>query len=568
MFRTKSLFISGGFIAGLFLLGTSSSHAGLATGLEAYYQFNGNGLDSSGNGLNLTLAGSPSFGPGLFGQALSLDNNPSQYAILSADPTAFNFGSNDFTIQVWVNFNTFGSDIQTLIEKFTGAGGPGWSLTAINNSLQFYADGLPAVNSSAVSITTGTWNQIVVARQGTTLDIYLNDSLVASDSSYVGAITTSSLPLLIGNRNSEDGRNYDVNGSLDEIALWNRALSTSEIASLWNNGAGAMINVSSVPEPSTLMLAAAALVLLGVRGVFVSCFPRKVKIHKRAGSNPAMTQCNATPRVTMAQGLAPFRCLPVMAILILVSIASQAKADFLVAGFGSNNVVSYNQTTGASNGAFVTSGSGGLSGPVGMTFGPDGDLYVTGINNSSVLRYNDLTGAFLGDFTTGPSLSGAVGLTFHDANLFVASQATNTVQEFNGTTGAFIPTFVTSGSGGLDGLNRIAFGPDRNVYASSGGTNSLLEYNETTCAFLKMFASCNGLSTPNGLPFGSDGALYVANSGGGDIERFNATTGVFEGVFVTASSGGLSQPTDMVFGPDGNLYVSGFGNNAVWVPVW
>jgi hypothetical protein len=92
MFRTKSLFIFAGIVTGFLFPGTSVSHAGLATGLEAYYQFNGNGLDSSGNGLNLNVVGNPSFGPGLFGQALSLDNNPSHYAILSADPTAFNFG--------------------------------------------------------------------------------------------------------------------------------------------------------------------------------------------------------------------------------------------------------------------------------------------------------------------------------------------------------------------------------------------------------------------------------------------------------------------------------------------
>ena len=132
------------------------------------------------------------------------------------------------------------------------------------------------MNSSAVSITTGTWNQIIVERDGTTLGIYLDGSLVVSDSSYIGSMTSSSLPLLIGNRNSEDGRNYDVNGQMDEIAIWNRALSSSEIASLWNNGAGQLIPAASVPEPSSLTLAAIAFVVAAGRGWFMF-FPRRQK---------------------------------------------------------------------------------------------------------------------------------------------------------------------------------------------------------------------------------------------------------------------------------------------------
>ena len=116
----------------LVVAGSATAHAGLATGLDAYYHLDGNGLDSSGNGLDLTLVGNPSFGPGLIGQALSLHGDNSQSATRPGDDSVFNFGANDFSIQAWVNFNSFGSSIQTLIEKFNGPNGPGWtSLTSI-----------------------------------------------------------------------------------------------------------------------------------------------------------------------------------------------------------------------------------------------------------------------------------------------------------------------------------------------------------------------------------------------------------------------------------------------------
>ena len=90
--------------------------------------------------------------------------------------------------------------------------------------IQFYANnGSLAVNSPGVSIQTGTWNQVIVERSGNTLSIYLDDSLLVSDSSYVGSILPSTNPLLIGKRDDASGQVLPLDGSLDEIAIWNRA---------------------------------------------------------------------------------------------------------------------------------------------------------------------------------------------------------------------------------------------------------------------------------------------------------------------------------------------------------
>ena len=68
-----------------------------------------------------------------------------------------------------------------------------------------------------------------------------------------------------------------------------------------------------------------------------------------------------------------------------------------VVSWGTNSVLSYNGTTGAFIGTFVSSGSGGLSSPEGLTFGPDGNLYVSSYSSNSVLRYSGANGAFLGN---------------------------------------------------------------------------------------------------------------------------------------------------------------------------
>ena len=63
-------------------------------------------------------------------------------------------------------------------------------------------------------------------------------------------------------------------------------------------------------------------------------------------------------------------------------------------------------------GVFVAAGSGGLSGPVGLTFGPDVNLYVTSFASNQVLKYDGRTGAFLSVFVSA-GLNGPYALTFY-----------------------------------------------------------------------------------------------------------------------------------------------------------
>jgi hypothetical protein len=105
----------------------------LQQGLIGYWPFNGNGTDQSGNGRDLGLAGGVGFAQGLFGQALDLHDNGKQYAARPSDDSVYDFGSSDFTVQVWVNFNTTTGREQTLIEKWVGAAGPGWTLTKLSD---------------------------------------------------------------------------------------------------------------------------------------------------------------------------------------------------------------------------------------------------------------------------------------------------------------------------------------------------------------------------------------------------------------------------------------------------
>jgi|GEM_PF-2558794 len=84
--------------------------------------------------------------------------------------------------------------------------------------------------------------------------------------------------------------------------------------------------------------------------------------------------------------------------------------SLFVASFYPDEVREFDATTGAFVQTFVTSGAGGLSGPRGLAFGPDGDLYVTSQNDDSVKRYDGASGSFVESFV--PSASGGLDAPF------------------------------------------------------------------------------------------------------------------------------------------------------------
>src|SRR5262249_53845998 len=137
-------------------------------------------------------------------------------------------------------------------------------------------------------------------------------------------------------------------------------------------------------------------------------------------------------------------------------------ADRVAADDSLGRIVRFDGTTGAFLDEFVPAGFVGR--PSGLVFAPSVedagrlDLYVTGLLTDSISRFHGVTGAYLGEFVASGSggLDYPVGLTFGpDGDLYVTSlgrgEGIRTVARFQGpsgsTPGAFIDTFVAAGSG-------------------------------------------------------------------------------------------------------------------------
>lgn len=205
--------------------------------LIGYWPFDVGGADASGGGRDLTLVGGAGLADGLFGQALDLRNDDTQHAVRPGDDAIFDFGPGDFTVQIWANFNNTLRE-QTLIEKFKGGGGPGWTLTKlVGNELHFWAKPALAFTSAPLKIPSGEWHQFAVRRAGIVFALFYDGKKIAEASS-PDVVPDTTMPLLVGRRNALDPSDFAVDGRLDEAAIWSRALSDAEVAFLYNEGQG------------------------------------------------------------------------------------------------------------------------------------------------------------------------------------------------------------------------------------------------------------------------------------------------------------------------------------------
>ncbi|HWX66716.1 MAG TPA: hypothetical protein VNZ27_09860 [Rhodanobacter sp.] len=189
-----------------------------------------------------------------------------------------------------------------------------------------------------------------------------------------------------------------------------------------------------------------------------------------------------------------------------------------------NQVLRYDR-----NGKFVdvfADPSSGLNQPFMQTF-DDKYMYIASGGSNSVIRYDLVTKEY-SDFVPpgGGGLVRPIGLEFGpDGNMYVGSAKTNAVLRFNGKTGAFIDAFVPPGYGGIVDPHAIRFGgANSNLYVVSTGTNQVMEYDRVTGKFLRIVAdgTINGLSEARGLTFTPRPIFNVQSHVVGD-EPFDVT---------------------------------------------
>ena len=212
----------------------------LDSGLVAFYPFNGNALDESGNG-NHGINNGATLSSDRFGSSnrafyfnrnyIEIPNSPSLQSPRTSMSLAF-----------WINISQWDQSNSGIMAKSNSntVGQYGSVASTGPNYMQF------DIGGSYVRINRyfalNTWYFLCLRWDGAEAKLYLNESVYDSVP-YTGTVAPDNFPLTLG-KHSPGGVRYLI-GKLDDVRIYNRALHDSEIEQLFYEG---NLDVRVVPQ--------------------------------------------------------------------------------------------------------------------------------------------------------------------------------------------------------------------------------------------------------------------------------------------------------------------------------
>lgn len=185
-------------------------------------------------------AGAAASATGKVGNCREFDGSDLFFGDYSSD-SAFAMPSSGWTLAFWLLPDDKGTSSNFVFE---------WDLSG-TNLLQVYVNGtgnsrrlsvtmrdsfntLKASVLSEESMSISVWNHVAIVVDSTDLSVYVNAVLDPFDvDSYSGGLFGGNCDVYLGGFGSA---NYD--GKIDELGLWDTALTGSDISDLYNGGAG------------------------------------------------------------------------------------------------------------------------------------------------------------------------------------------------------------------------------------------------------------------------------------------------------------------------------------------
>ena len=216
-----------------------------ANGLVAWYPFNGNPSDESGNGHDGTVEGAV-----LAADRFSNSNGAYFFdgddRIFPANPEGYPL--QERTTSIWMKSNVPVTGGRTLMGYGGSSCGNSWLLTYNNLGNQPYTSNAFEIqghcnnNSVAAPLTAEeftNWHLVVVRTSAAGTDVLIDGVLGEHSSVFIddtapGCAVFGGVPSLTGGCYYQDANVSLWNGWLDDIGIWNRALSDEEIEGLYN----------------------------------------------------------------------------------------------------------------------------------------------------------------------------------------------------------------------------------------------------------------------------------------------------------------------------------------------
>lgn len=214
------------FIGLLLCLNNNSFSDNLDSGLVAYFPFNGNTSDESGNGNNLS-----NYGAVFTENRFNISNTAMLFtggAYMEKDsPNNFPLGGSPKTISCWMKTSNSGTTmvlaewgVHFISQRFA-------LMTYVSNSCEFFSGFANDVQGNIV-VTDNQWKHIAVTYESGNLRMYVNG--IIDKNVNISLLNTLSNKFRLGKSNV-DSEPYT--GILDDIRIYNRALTDTEILKLY-----------------------------------------------------------------------------------------------------------------------------------------------------------------------------------------------------------------------------------------------------------------------------------------------------------------------------------------------
>jgi hypothetical protein len=218
---------------------TNNTSAFPLTNLVSYYKLDSNSIDSYGtnNGVGTAVA----YGIGKVGNAAVFNGTSSKISSVSASFDIF--GNSKFSYSFWVKpsampaSNRF-ANLVTIQESNTAATRDKSIRLYQNGRVSFYGfDGaVKEAFSASALISINNWYLIIGVYDGTNLNLYLNNALVASIS--CSSTFNFTNPMLVLSQFASSGTDVYYNGMIDEFSFYNNELNIPQRELIYNNGNG------------------------------------------------------------------------------------------------------------------------------------------------------------------------------------------------------------------------------------------------------------------------------------------------------------------------------------------
>jgi hypothetical protein len=220
--------------------GASTVPLDITDGLVGWWKLNGNANDSAGTGNGTVVGAALTMGQNsTLNTAYSFNGTSNE---ISMPDTAALSPTSLITVTAWAKTDTVPTAVAGIVSKdvSVGIGNPPYDLELVTGGAPLFRAVNPSnvagnVTCAGVTAAINTWYFLAGTYDGTTVRMYVDGTACSNTTSLSGGIADTTGLLRIGQQKNGNNRWFD--GDIDDVRIYNRVLTPTEIQTVYNGGA-------------------------------------------------------------------------------------------------------------------------------------------------------------------------------------------------------------------------------------------------------------------------------------------------------------------------------------------